>query len=190
MTMGSEIERSQYPAYRARLVRVVYWVWAGYRLWGQWVWLDRWTEYSGDELRKKFRRWSLTLEYHRRWTRYEIEGIREDGATMPLSEWKIKELQRQGRLSKVDSGGPREGEFWEVAGLPETVIAYHLRDCRKLSPDATVREMHRLGYPDVSRGNVARKRGYGWDAVKKKGECPACEARKNGRMRMEADSMT
>jgi hypothetical protein len=187
--MATEPEPSEYPAYRARLARVVYWVWTVYRLWGQWVRLDMWTEYSGDELRRKFRSWSLTLEYHRRWTRYEIEGVREDGSTVSLSEWKIKELQRQGHVSNVDAGGAKEGEFWEVAGLPETVVAYHLRECRRLSPDSTVREMHRRGYPHVSRVNVARKRGYGADAVKRKGLCAACEALKSGRMRIEADSI-
>ena len=191
MTMASEIEPSQYPKYRVRLVNPLYGFWTVTKLWGEWLYLDQWMEYIGDRLRKKHgeRRWALRIAYARRLTRYEIEGIREDGSPVPLSAWKIKELQRQGRLSEVGAGGPKGTEFWEVAALPETVIAYHLRNCRKLSPDATVMEMHRLGYPDVSRGNVARKRGYGADAVKRKGLCPACEALKRGRMRIEADSM-
>jgi hypothetical protein len=185
--IDDERDPSEYPAYEVRLARVVYLIWSGLPLWGDWVWLDRWTQFSGDKLRKKYGRlWSLRLARVLHLTRFEVRGLLEDGTPVPLSKWRLEEPSRQGMLTGTES---KRDEYWEIAGLPETIVAYHLRDCRKLSPDATVMEMRRRHYPEVSRGNVARKRGYGADAVKRKGRCPACDVLKDGQERREAETI-
>ena len=185
MTMASEIEPSQYPKYRVRLVNPLYGFLTVTKLWGEWLYLDQWMEYIGERLRKKHgeRRWALRIAYASRLTRYEIEGITEDGRRVALSRWRLKELGRESPATRFKDVDAIAAELQGIPGLGEGEIAYHLREHEGLSPALTIRVMRRLGYEDVDAMNVPKKRGYGGERIRRGLACGACEPDKSGRQR-------
>jgi hypothetical protein len=174
-----------------RLVNVVYGFMTINRLWGKVVRLDEWMEYSGDELRKKFRPgvWWLTMARTRRLTRFEIEGIDEQGRQVPLSRWRLKQLEREPATVVFRDADAIAGELQGISGLGGGELAYHLRDHEGLSPSLSVRVLHRLGYADVNEANLAKKRGDGQGRARRGMPCRACPSVESGQLRKKSEAM-
>jgi len=176
-------------AYRLRLKRERFDQADGVSILGKQIWLDDYTEYDADDMRRSLRRrlvfWDLKKDKD-----MEIEGQLPDGRWVAISPWLRQERRKWSYIA--ESLRPSSGAAVdEEAALREsalTTVAFHLRDCRKLTYDSIGRDMKRLGFDDVYKTNVARQRGYGADSAKKLGHCPACGRSVSGRKRKKPEA--
>jgi hypothetical protein len=203
MIAREESAAARHATYRVRLRTIVHRIWRGVRLWGKWVWLNHWTEYDGEELRRKFgRKWSLELAQYQSYMRFEIVGVDEKGKEAPLSNWRLEELRRGEDIAaalvrQYEAGRRDKLEFEDVDAVVEELqrvrglytagerpkrgeTAHHLRDHPPVVAEhLIVAIMKRLSFTDAAPSKIGKWADNGRRRIEhEKRECRFCTHRK------------
>ena len=134
MRSGVTVETG-FQGYRVRLRNLVYWFWPAVPLWGKWPCLWAWTEYDGEELRRKYKKsWPARLAMAAEKKRFEIKGVGDDGKVEALSYWRRDELRRAEDVAAAVRRRERgrtplvAGQAGRPAGIGVGSLVRHIRD--------------------------------------------------------------